>query len=317
MPKPTLVIGDVHGHFDRLEALLLQEGIIGRCPRCNGTGDIGGNSSEATFETPEEIGREPQTFSFEIDPFCDRCQGEGTARINRDVEVIQLGDLGHWGGSTGSPTGDKITWQHADRWLDLVLWGNHDRALVDFMHTFGGYQHPGEVKALVDRLYGLGKLRMAAEAHGYLIVHAGVARHWKFLADRFSSAWSFSNWLNGLDQMKLDFLRGHKPRFNNGNPRFLHGEYDFKRFGVLDAIGSARGGGADAGGVLWMDWEREKHLQGDPFKFICGHTASKEGLFRNDEYGNWCIDIGGKTEARLGGLWLETNKEPRMVRVDL
>jgi hypothetical protein len=53
--KPTLVIGDVHGHLDRLTALLEQEEVIAR------------NDSD------------------------------GYDRVNHDVRVVQVGDLGHFG----------------------------------------------------------------------------------------------------------------------------------------------------------------------------------------------------------------------------
>src|ERR1035438_3170973 len=81
--RRTLVIGDCHGHLDRLEALLLQEGII----------------------------RE--------------CADSGPVRYNREVEVVQLGDLGHYGDTQAR---DRSIWAHAPSWLDVILWGNHDRS---------------------------------------------------------------------------------------------------------------------------------------------------------------------------------------------
>lgn len=313
MNKPTLVIGDVHGHYDRLEALLVQEGILGRCPVCDGTGD----TPPMKFTPVEELGKVQGGYTFQLDRLCGNCDGEGIARINHDVQVVQLGDLGHWGGATGSPSGDKLCYQHADQFFDIVLWGNHDRALVDSAHIFGGYQHPGEVKALVDQLYGSGKLRMAVAAHGYLIVHAGVHLGFKHIADRFRDAPLFAEYLNSLDQQKLALLRLGQPKYRlSGREPIYANRDEAKKFKVIDNIGWSRGGRATEGGVLWMDWRQEKHLRGEPFKYICGHTADRDGLIRNDEYGNWNIDIGGKTEARLGGVWLDGG-EPRPVKIEL
>jgi hypothetical protein len=89
---PTLVIGDVHGHDDRLEALLLQEGLI------------------------DSDGR----------------------RLRTNCRIIQLGDLGHYGWN-GDEDGDRRCWAYARRWINVVLWGNHDRATVDAGHAFSGY----------------------------------------------------------------------------------------------------------------------------------------------------------------------------------
>src|SRR5271165_5087096 len=112
MPKKTLAIGDVHGHLDRLETLLLQEGII----------DVDGT------------------------------------RINDDVEVVQLGDLGHFGSQTKGE--DKLTWETAPSWLDVILWGNHDRAVIERKHVFGGYATPyPETEDVMKAQVEFGKLK--------------------------------------------------------------------------------------------------------------------------------------------------------------
>jgi hypothetical protein len=233
-------------------------------------------------------------------------------RINHDVEVVQLGDLGHWGDG-GSPTGDKWCWEVAPDWLDIVLWGNHDRALVDKTHSFKGYQHPGEVKVLVDEMYRSGRLRMAHHAHGYLLVHAGIHLGFKRHFEGYKADLAAEK-LNGLDQAKLAYLRDRQAQPHEA-AEYLEARATRKQFGLLDAVGGARGGGASEGGVLWMDWTQEKHLRGDPFKYICGHTRGDD--FRQDQWGNWCVDLGSKDNGCLGGLWLVEGEEPRTAKVKI
>jgi hypothetical protein len=54
--------------------------------------------------------------------------------------VVQLGDLGHFG-QDGSPTADTLCYKYVtdNRWCDIVLWGNHDRAEVDSSHSSRGF----------------------------------------------------------------------------------------------------------------------------------------------------------------------------------
>ncbi len=290
--KPTLIIGDCHGHFDRLERLLLQEGILGPCDHCDATGQIG----------------------TEIE--CLNCNGDGSCRVNHDVRVIQLGDLGHFGGATGSPTGDLMCYKYADSWFDDVLWGNHDRAVVDFGHAFNGYMYPDvHTKGYMDALWEQGKLKMATEAHGYLIVHAGIALGLKHLT-KGHDAKSFAAYLNYLDTEKMEWGKTSQ-KFADGEMGYAVQQELRKEYRAIDAISSIRGGRYPEGGALWMDWNQEKHLRGEPFKYICGHTAHSQGIVDLDQYGNYNIDIGGKNERRLAGLWLAENETPRVVRVDL
>lgn len=283
----TFVIGDVHGHFDRLEALLKQEGIVGPCDRCRGTGD-------------------------EFDRLCPRCDGDGQTRIDYDTTVIQLGDLGHFGGESGSPSGDKMCYLYADRYLDVVLWGNHERPLVDLLHSFQGYQHPGiHVERQIEYLREIGKMKLAVAAHGYLIVHAGVSSVYSYLAQRYGNAYIFADYLNELDEKKLNWLKDNPPRFSEIKHKKLSDPDNlYRKFEIIDSISFIRGGSHPDGGVLWFDWNREPHLEG-PFKFICGHTAQSDGVVKADNYGNLNIDIGGKYENRLAGVWLEDGEEPK------
>jgi hypothetical protein len=292
--KPTLVIGDVHGHFDRLEALLLQEGILGECPDCGGGGD----------------------HAWDGDMMCPPCGGDGSRRINFDVEVVQIGDLGHFG-QDASPTGDMMCWKYAADWFDAVLWGNHDRAVIDGYHVFSGYLSPGpEIKHYMHGLYARDKLKLAHVAHGWLLTHAGLQAGWK-------------------QQKGIDFDRDDPDAFVKwiNEKDWWPGEREISReshAAVRDAISRNRGGGSPTGGILWRDDRKEKLYRG--MKQVFGHTASLDGHFFYQQDGDRDrvkvettdtlpgdtvginLDIGSKYGQHLGGVWLP---DLRLVRVDL
>lgn len=102
--KPTFVIGDVHGHVDRLQALLVKAGFMAW------------EDNLAPDLVPTDL--------------------TNTARC------IQLGDLGHYGMET--KLRDRLVWQFAveNPWL-RVLVGNHDMAVFnEGRHSFRGYTPP-------------------------------------------------------------------------------------------------------------------------------------------------------------------------------
>lgn len=219
MEKATLVIGDVHGHFDRLHALLEQEGII----------DAKGK------------------------------------RINFDVNVIQLGDLGHFGDG-GSPTGDKLCYLFANDWFDGVCWGNHDRPNVDGGSVFNGYQRPSEdTLHSMKELYLNGKLRFAFAANGYLLTHAGLHPVFK---DCPADPEKAAEWVNT-------------------NPHCWH------------PIGRRRNGRHEYGGVLWRD-ASEKLRKDIPQVF--GHSRGPE--VREYNGNSYCVDVGTPGNGRLAAIWL-------------
>ena len=283
--KPTFVIGDLHGHYDRLEALLKQEGIIGRCPICHGSGII--HNSE-----------------------CPSCVGDGICRINHDVEIVLLGDIGHFGQS-GSPTGDLLTWRAATLWADVILWGNHDRATIASQHAHRGLLMPGpETKSWMVRAESEGKLKLAHSSHGFLFTHAGL--HLAFRDQKVDESLktdptAFADWINESE--------------NSESP-------SADQIAIRDAISVRRNGNARYGGILWRDIN-EKLYGG--FRQIFGHSADhKERMVRYCdrnihtrhpdmiENPSYCIDIGGKDDrgpqACLMGIWLP---EERIVRIDL
>lgn len=297
--RPVLAIGDLHGHLDRFEALLRQEGLVDRCEDCDGTGITYRNDSGGD---------------------CLNCGGDGWARTDKEATIVLLGDVGHFGHS-GSPTGDMLTWRAAITWADVILWGNHDRACIEAQHAFNGYEKPDPtVYHYMEQARWDGRLKLAYSAHGYLMTHAGLAKAFRTqnVPDFIKrDPREFAAWVNAQDQLWRD---GHHEAVSK----------DF--LAVRDAIGFYRGGASNAGGILWRDVE-EKLYGG--FRQVFGHSADRShavrycwenGHTRNAEaipenvYDDisYCVDIGGKGDRPgdncLAGIWLP---DRRIVRVDL
>lgn len=247
----TLVIGDTHGHLDRIIALLTQEGLLNK----------------------------------------------GSERIRPEVQLIHLGDLCHLGTETAES--DRETMEVAPAWFDVILWGNHDRAIVSQYHNFGGYRWSyysggesyGPEKSWFQRQYldlaKSGKLKLAHEKHGYLLTHAGL--HPKFL-DHPMSAENVAHWLNDEVLPNDD------------------------KVGVRDAVSFERGGSHYFGGVLWRDQKEDLY---DGFSQIFGHSAHPYTIrtFNDDTNKSYCIDIGQKAPGgELAGIWLPSET---VVRINL
>ncbi len=265
----SFVIGDVHGHLDRLEALLRQEGLL---------------------DEPSKDGR-PE-------------------RVQKDVEVIQLGDLGHYSGDTQAR--DRSTWASAPSFLDVILWGNHDRAVVSGRHAFRGFQHPfPETKDDMMAAVASGKVRLAHASNGFLLTHAGLHPRWvQYVPDKYRHhTENLAKWLNDQDHPQSE-------------PQGIETDFESLR----DLVGPVRGGWGleTAGGILWRD-ATEKLATNR--RQIFGHTAfpnevrvyGPDGLPESKadedaECFSYCIDVGTKTNGRLVGLWLP---EERVVEVDL
>lgn len=297
--RSVLAVGDVHGHLDRLEALLKQEGIIGECPKCWGTGD----------KLPVKVDL-PQMAVVEI---CPNCDGDGITRINHDVTVVQLGDLGHFGESA-SPTGDMLCYSFAHKgWVDIVLWGNHDRAVVAENHAFAGYLPPSpETKHLMTMLANEGRYLLAYEAHGFLLTHAGLHaafRDQPVPENIKADPGVFADWIN----------QGAEPQ----------GLFSISKniMAVRDAVGVHRGGSSRYGGILWRDISEKLYMG---FRQVFGHSASRDatvqyvwekghtgkpeacGNVKPGQGWSYCVDLGGRDNGLLAGIWLP---DERIVQV--
>jgi hypothetical protein len=311
---PALVIGDLHGHLDRFEALLKQEGLLDRCEECDG----GGQGFEICGCNACEYGNLPGHGEYE----CGQCDGMGWARTKKSAQVILVGDIGHFGLNKlpsgqkvpGSATADLLTWRAALNWADVILWGNHDRALIANQHAFGGYMKPmPEVYRLIEYARWAGKLKLAYSTHGFLITHAGLHL-------------AFRDNVNVPDQVKRDPVE-FAYWVNAVEDEDFQGTPD--QMAVRDALSTRRGGNAHAGGILWRDIEEKLYPE---FRQIFGHSADHKerkvrycnqwGYSRIDlpEYTrqSYCIDIGGPDEwpgaKCLAGIWLPSEE---IVRVDL
>jgi hypothetical protein len=318
--QDVFVIGDVHGHLDRLEALLKQEGLLGRCDGCNGSGLVGYHGDIPEAPDPPEIAW------TEVD--CTQCDGEGWERKRKDVMVVQLGDLGHFG-TRGSMTGDEMCYRYVtrNRWADVVLWGNHDRAAIDGAHHATDFIQVPTARHYISQLYEEGRMQMAFYAHGFVITHAGLASAFKHqgVDEKLKTdPEAFVDWINGEDERYLE--SGYLDLTNNERP-------DNNALAIINAIGARRGGRVPTGGLLWRDINEPLY---DGFRQIFGHSADGEKhserycfkkthtrkrptvLETDPFYGSYCIDIGGKGErpgdACLMGIWLPSEK---IVRVDL
>jgi hypothetical protein len=206
-------------------------------------------------------------------------------RLRPEVEVVQLGDFGHWGYATEGE--DAVMVGIAPPWLDVMLWGNHDRALAEeIRHSFGGYRRP-ENPAVIHQVLALrasGKLKLAHTAHGYLFTHAGL--HPSLLtepgAPKDPTAEECAAWLNQLESSP-------------------------DREPARDNISHERGGPSFFGGILWRD---AKEALAFNFPQVFGHTAHppKVRTYRaagKDQPYSYCIDIGDKGDhGELAGLWL-------------
>lgn len=244
-------------------------------------------------------------------------------RLRRDeVEVVLLGDVGHFG---GVPRADIAAWELANVVADKILWGNHDIAVVNNRHQFGGYHFDSSfthtVIPLWRRLLQEKRLLLAYESHGFLLTHAGLTdgvKQTKGLpGDILEDPRAFADWVNEASDWEADVE----------TPKQV----------VRDAIGSKRGGWSPVGGILWHDIEEglwtpwSKDAKG--FRQVFGHSADHKkhavrkvgrkshtrDLSMNSElYPSYCIDVGGRTEVGedhcIAGLYLP---DETIVRVDL
>lgn len=208
---------------------------------------------------------------------------ENGERVNKDVEVIQVGDLADFRKS--SYRGDALCYKSVrDDWIDVVLWGNHDRAIRDSLHEFGGYHRPGaEIHHIIKALEVDRRMRVAYATHGYLITHAGLHPEWIHA--------KVPDGLNKEDPYDVaDYL--------NQNPD-KYARVDLHEF--INNCGRTRGGLAGWGGVLWRD-SRDEPLY-DRFPQVFGHTSSEIVQQIGSSY---CVDTS--KHDKVSAIWLPSKK---------
>lgn len=276
--KPVLAIGDVQGRLDRLEGLLIQEGVLGPCGMCGGSGDV----SEAE-EGPVE--------------FCPQCKGSGSARVNNDVTVVQLGDL--IDARPHTQTQDSLCCHFGEQWVDYFLWGNHDRPVIDHNNgiLFGGYMKPlPEVIHTIRMLHAEERFRLAINAHGFLLVHAGLP-----ITDDYDNLGyapdspKFGEYLDALDRRVLDqtYYRIRDVTYD------LEMTPEIKSFIRLrDSIAPGRGGWAPYGGLLWRDIHEPLHA--GVRQVFCHSSGEHVRTFGDPP--SYCLDLS--KHGALGAIWL-------------
>jgi hypothetical protein len=224
-------------------------------------------------------------------------------RVNHDVEVVQLGDLGDF--RIPSQTNDSICWSIADRWLDVVLWGNHERPVIGGM-AFGGYYPPlPEVKEKMLLMRHENRLKLAHAAHGFLLTHAGMPEYYfgntRTGSLKRSDAEAVARWLNRKD-------RDQPHKFSSAQIWMLR-----------DAIGPGRGGMQRSGGLLWRDDFEDELWDGLPQ--VYGHTSDKlirlPQALRQPAYN---VDLS--KHGAIGAVWLPeqravTVRDEDILEVDL
>lgn len=142
------------------------------------------------------------------------------------------------------------------------LLGNHD---ISYFWPSDATFCPGwtsEKQRIIARVLDLGdvdKFKFHAWVDGWLLTHAGLARHW------VPPGVEIVSWLD--EEAK------------KARSLFLE-----KRVHWFVAIGRARGGYDPAGGLVWCDWREERW----PIRQLVGHTPSRDVRTANN--GSVCLD---------------------------
>jgi hypothetical protein len=268
LSKPVFAIGDVHGHGERLVALLLSQGLISLCS-CMGKG-------------------------------CSQCYHSGYIRSEKVACLVQLGDLGHFG-DNGNAAGDHYCYQLAQSVFDVVLWGNHDRAVVSPTHHFNHFSPPevdtfGLVANEVPHKLGF-------IAQGFLLTHSGL--HRSLLRQNLNSILKaprgFIAAINRLDGPSVDELTDL-----GVSPTAITLLQEFR-----DSISAYRGGAQQFGGILWRDTRESLY----PVRQVFGHTKSdKVRRYMTPGGMGYCIDLGTPHNGRLAGIWLPEEQIVEVIR---
>lgn len=279
----ALIVGDVHGQLPRLERLLLEEGILGPCQICAATGDVSDGTEDVAF--------------------CDLCQGYGLVRVDLDTEVIQLGDLMDVMPGRTSPTADEMIMGFADSWIDVFLWGNHERPIVGGP-TFNGYVRPSqEVLDRIERWQSEGKIKLAHHFGDFLITHAGLGAA-AFTGDWSDDSSSHREHTGSLNRYSPKHLSAWINRKDPERPYFRK-MYDGYGWDLRDNIGYDRGGSAYWGGIIWRD--ARESLWSIPQIF--GHTSHKAPMtIEHDSETSYCIDTS--KHGSLSAVWVWDREYP-------
>jgi hypothetical protein len=139
------------------------------------------------------------------------------------------------------------------------------------------------------------RFRLAINAHGFLLVHAGLspAIDFRSLAKQPEDP-QFGQYLDALDRRVLDqtFYRMHSSHFDGEMTAEIRA---FTR--LRDSISYYRGGGSPYGGLLWRAVEEPLH----PVRQVFCHSSSEHVQTFGDPP-SYCLDLS--KHGALGAIWL-------------
>ena len=246
----TIVIGDLHGDYRGLRAILRATGAV----------------------------------------------GEDGARV-ADTRIIQIGDLIHGGRPelpARSGVDDDRCAIEALLVCDSILLGNHELPLVFPEAGFPAFAGMGRLaeatfRALRDAWHA-GRLRAATAHEGWLLTHAGLHHRRRRAAVLPGDAAEVA--------FRLGLAFSRRVESGQADPLF-------------DAIGPARGGRSDVGGIFWCDWSELAacYDQGPGVSQIVGHTPGIAPTLkaRGGDHASpvgtlWCVDVGAALSGFVAAL---------------
>jgi hypothetical protein len=189
----------------------------------------------------------------------------GGNRLNPNVHLLSIGDL-----VDGRNPQDGETLERASNWFDTVLVGNHEAAILGYGHFDGLDKKDPELVGLLREQIYEGRIKLAHNAHGTLLTHAGVSGQSPYPDIDTAEYYLNKEW------ERTTLAPGHLPR-------------------ELFALDRHRGGGSAQGGALWQDWRGLLESPTD-YSQIVGHSPL--GSPETNPSGRVaCIDQGGE---RLG-----------------
>jgi len=200
---------------------------------------------------------------------------EELTELGETTTIVSIGDL--LNAVLEDVTGDEMCAHVAPKWFDHLIVGNHEWPYLHDTATFSGYYGHPPLRSQYNAWRRSGFVVPALLVGETLLSHAG----WAFTGD-----WTAEEAYLAIEKAWQEY-----PNWRNY---------------VLDAIGWARGGRAEVGGILWSDFRSEK--KNKRFSQVVGHTPMPEGpvLYeRQDGTFTLNIDTGCKGGGRPSGVWLD------------
>lgn len=185
----------------------------------------------------------------------------GNRQLDRRHQVIQIGDLANCVGD--SIDGDKACLDLVGNVIDSMLIGNHEIPYIDPANKFWGFVWDEDINNKINSLLENDFIGPAVLFDQTLISHAGLSK----------TMMSFAMPVNEV----YSHIEGHFKAKNWGH-------------GFFAAIGHARGGRNNSGGILWCDFENE--FVPTDFPQIVGHTPK----YVRQKGNALCIDVGAKDQ---------------------